>query len=124
MGAAFPSRLSRRERQIMDVLYQLGSATAADIQERLPDPPSYSAVRAALSLLEDKGHIRHETAGAKYVYSPVVPREKARSSALKQMLNIFFNGSADEMVQTLLSSKELKVRPEELDRMAEIINQH
>ena len=85
--------LSRRERQIMDVVYRLGRATAAEVQEGLPDPPSYSAVRALLRVLEEKGHLRHEQDGPRNVYVPTVPRDAARSSAVRALLETFFGGS-------------------------------
>src|SRR5579875_3392984 len=95
-------KLSRRERQIMDLLYRLGRATAAEIHQRLPDPPSYSAVRAMLRVLEEKKHIRHEEKDLRYVFSPVVPREKARRSAVRHMLDTFFEGSPEQAVAALL----------------------
>src|SRR4051812_26246993 len=96
--------LSRRERQIMNILYQLGSATAADVQSRLPGEPSYSTVRAQLRILEEKGVIRHAEDGVRYVFRPVVPREKASRSALRNLLDTFFGGSAEQMVATLLDA--------------------
>src|SRR5215472_6315978 len=94
--------LSRRERQIMDILYRGGRATAAEVREALPDPPSYSAVRAMLRLLEEKGHVRHEEAGLRYVFLPTVGRERAKRSALKHLLETFFEGSVEQAVATLL----------------------
>src|SRR5262245_65537883 len=85
--------LSRRERQIMEVIYRRGQSTAAEVLEGLPDPPSYSAVRAMLRVLEEKGHLRHEQNGPRYVFLPTVPREQARRSALKQLVQTFFDGS-------------------------------
>jgi predicted transcriptional regulator len=111
--------LSRREREVMDILYRRGRATAAEVQDELPDPPTYSAVRAALRLLEERGHIRHEQEGPRYIYLPTVPREKARTKALDHLLSTFFNGSAEQVVNTLVS--ETKLAPEELERLAELI---
>lgn len=100
--------LSRRERQILDILYARGTATAADVLEALPDPPSYSAVRALLRILEEKGHARHETQGARYVYLPTVPRERARNSALTRIVQTFFNGSAAQAAAALVDSGSTK----------------
>jgi len=93
--------LSRREQQIMDVLYRLRVATAADVRTALPDPPSYSAVRAMLRILEEKGHVRHAQDGPRYVYSPIVARDRAKRSALKHLLQTFFEGSASQVVAAL-----------------------
>jgi len=95
-------QLSRRERQIMDVIYQLGEASGQDVLEHLPDPPSYSAVRALLRILEEKGHVRHRRDGARYVYAPTVPRDRARVSALRQLVSTFFDGSAGAAAAALL----------------------
>ena len=110
--------LSRRERQIMDLLYRMGRATAAEIHEALPDPPSYSAVRAMLRVLEEKKHIRHEEKDLRYVFMPVVPREKARRSAIRHMLDTFFEGSPEQAVATLLDVSARDLTDEEIDRMA------
>ena len=99
--------LSRRERQIMDVLYARGSATAAEIRDTLPDAPSYSAVRALLRILEEKGHARHEQQGPRYVYFPQVSRERARRSALKRLVSTFFGGSAAQAAAALIGSETL-----------------
>lgn len=101
--------LSRRERQIMDVLYRVEKATAAEVQAELPDPPSYSAVRALLRILEDKGHVKHAEDGPRYVFGPVVTRERARRSALRHMLQTFFDGSATQAAAALfeMTSKDL-----------------
>ena len=93
--------LSRRERQIMDIVYELDQASVADVLERLPDPPSYSAVRAMLRLLEEKGHLTHEQQGARYVYRPTVSRERARRSALRHLVRTFFEGSTEGAVAAL-----------------------
>lgn len=116
-------RLSRRERQIMDVLYRRGRATAAEILEDIPDPPSYSAVRAMLRVLEDKKHIRHEEKDLRYVYLPVVPHEKARRSAVTHLIDTFFDGSAGQAVATLLDLSAGDLTPEDYDRLAALIEQ-
>src|SRR5579872_2082492 len=90
--------LSRRERQIMDILYQRGRGSASDVHQALPDRPSYSAVRAKLRVLEEKGHVRHEEAGLRYIFLPTLPREKAKLSALKRLLDTFFGGSTEKAV--------------------------
>jgi predicted transcriptional regulator len=115
--------LSRRERQIMDIVYQLGSASAADIQARLPRPPSYSAVRAMLRVLEKKGHLEHRQDGPRYVYEATLPVETARRSAVDRLLRTFFDNSAGDAVATLLDSAPSKLSREELDRLANIIEQ-
>ncbi len=113
--------LSRRERQLMDILYRRGRATAAKVRDALPDPPSYSAVRAMLRILEEKGHIRHEVEGPKYVFLPTVGREKAKRSALRHLLDTFFNGSASQAVAALLDGGAAGLSREELDRLAQLI---
>jgi predicted transcriptional regulator len=115
------AQLSRRERQIMDVIYRLGRATAAEVLENLPDAPSYSAVRALLRVLEDKGHVKHAEDGPRYVYLPTVPREKARRSALRQLVNTFFDGSAEQAVAALLDLSPARLSAAELDRLADVI---
>ena len=114
-------RLSRRERQIMDVLYRRGRATAAEILEDLPDPPGYSAVRAMLRVLEEKKHIRHEEKDLRYVFLPVVPREKARRSAVRHMLDTFFDGSPEQAVATLLDISSDSLSKEDFDRLAALV---
>lgn len=111
--------LSRRERQILDILYAKGSATAAEVLQALPDPPSYSAVRALLRILEEKGHARHETQGTRYVYLPSVPRESARTSALSRVVQTFFDGSAGQAAAALVDSGSLT--QEELTRLSTLI---
>jgi len=113
--------LSRRERQIMDIIYQRGQATAAEVQESMPNPPSYSAVRAMLRLLEEKGYLRHEQDGQKYVFKPTLAREKARKSALKQMLETFFDGSTEQAMAALLNLSKSKLSEDELDRLSRMI---
>ncbi len=113
--------LSRRERQIMDVVYRLGRAAAADVRDNLPDPPSYSAVRAMLRILEDKGHLAHVKEGQRYVYRATVPVETARRSALRRMLSTFFDDSLEEAVATLLDVTSSNLTDEELERLARMI---
>ena len=115
------NELSRRERQIMDVLYELGRATAAEVRERLPDPPSYSAVRAMLRILEVKGHLRHESDGPRYVFSPSVPREEASESALRRVVRTFFDGSAESAMTALLDLGVEDLDEEALSRLADRI---
>ena len=114
--------LSRRERQIMDVIYRRGRATAAEVLEDIPDPPSYSAVRAMLRLLEEKGHVRHEQDGPRYVFLPIVNRDRARKSALTHVVRTFFDGSATEAVAALLNDGG-KLSDAELDRLSAMIEQ-
>ena len=113
--------LSRRERQILDVLFQRGRATAAEVQEALSEPPSYSAVRALLRILEEKGHVRHEVDGPRYVYAPRLDPEKARQSALRHLVHTFFDGSAEKAVAALLGSEAPHMAAEELERLAALI---
>ena len=115
--------LSRRERQIIDILYAQGRATAAEVQTALPDPPSYSAVRAMLRILEEKGHVRHEQDGPRYVFKPTLARDRAKKSALKQMLQTFFDGSIEQAVATLLDVSRSKISQEELDRLSQLIEE-
>ena len=115
--------LSRLERQIVDILYSRGRATAAEVQAALADPPSYSAVRAMLRILEDKGHVRHEQDGPRYVYLPTVARERAKRTALRHVLQTFFDGSAEEAISALLNQSDTRLSPGELDRLAELIDQ-
>lgn len=116
-------QLSRRERQIMDVIYRRGRATAADVHADLPDPPSYSAVRALLRVLESKGHLHHVSDGPRYVYVPTVPRERARDSALRQLVGTFFDGSTEAAVAALLDLNATKLSDAELNRLAGLIAQ-
>ena len=113
--------VSRRERQILDVLFRKKEATAAEIQAELPDPPSYSAVRALLRILEEKGHIRHREDGPRYVYLPVVEEAAARRSALRHVLDTFFEGSAAGAMAALLGGDGGKLSQEELARMEALI---
>ena len=109
---------SRRERQILDILYPRGQATAAEVQTELPEPPSYSAVRAMLRILEEKGHVRHEQDGPRYVYLPTVARDNAQRSALRHMLRTFFDGSAEQAISALLDDSSARLSDAELDRLA------
>ena len=115
--------LSRRERQIMDIIYRKGQATAAEVMENLPDPPGYSAVRAMLKILEDKGHLRHKQQGPRYVFLPKVSREKAKRSAVKHLLQTFFDGSAASAVATLLDVPRSDLSNADLDRLNNLISQ-
>jgi predicted transcriptional regulator len=115
------TQLSRRERQIMDVIYRRGRATAAEVLQDIADPPSYSAVRALLRLLEEKGHVHHEQDGPRYVYLPTVNRERARQSALTHVVRTFFDGSATDAVAALLDTDAIDHA--ELDRLSALIDQ-
>lgn len=112
--------LSRREREMMDVIFRMGRATAGEVLEAMTDPPSYSAVRATLRILEQKGLLRHEDDGTRYVYRPTLNRDKARDSALDHVLNTFFEGSVGNVVATLLERRH-ELSQEELDRISELI---
>jgi BlaI family transcriptional regulator, penicillinase repressor len=114
-------QLSRRERQIMDVLYRRGKATAAEVREEMHDPPSYSAVRAMLRILEEKGHVRHEPDGPRYLYVPTVGRERAKRSALRHLVNTFFEGSAEQVIAALLDGSAADMSDEELSRLSALI---
>ena len=120
---SLPSKFSRRERQIMDVIYARGEATAAEIAEAIPDAPSYSAVRALLRLLEEKGALKHREDGPRYVFMPVEPHEKASRSALTNVLHTFFNGSLANAVAALVDTKDGQLSNDELKRLETIINQ-
>jgi BlaI family transcriptional regulator, penicillinase repressor len=113
--------LTKRERQIMDRLYRLGRATAGEILEGLPGAPSYSTVRTQLRVLEAKGHVRHEAQGLRYIYMPTVPRHSARRSALKHLVETFFDGSNAKVVAALLGGEASKVTDEDLDRILELV---
>ncbi len=112
--------LSRREREMMNIIFRAGKATATEVMEGLADPPSYSAVRAMLRVLEDKGHVRHEQDGQRYVYLPTVAREKARKAALAHLVKTFFDGSVERAVTALLDSGG-RLTDEEYDRLARLI---
>jgi BlaI family transcriptional regulator, penicillinase repressor len=115
--------LSRRERQIMDVLHGRRCASAAEVQAALPDPPSYSTVRALLRILEEKGHIKHRQEGARYVYVPRGSRETARRSALRRVVSTFFQGSVAEAVAALLDTADTRLPDSELQKLEQMINQ-
>ena len=113
--------LSRRERQIMDILFQRGKSSASDVRGAMPNAPSYSAVRAMLRVLEEKGHVRHQAEGLKYVYLPTVARDKAKRSAVKHLVDTFFKDSPEQVVAALLDVSSTRLTAAELDRMAQMI---
>ena len=115
-----PNALTRRERQIMDVLYKQERATVTEVLNNLADQPSYSTVRAQLRMLEEKGHVRHEEHGLRYVYVPTVPRDVARRSALRHLVETFFDGSAENLVAALLGGEISRISGEELDRLTRL----
>ena len=115
--------LSRRERQIMDVVYRLSRATAAEVLDALPDAPSYSTIRALLRVLEEKGHLKHEQDGPRYVFLPTVARDKARRSALRQLVQTFFEGSTAQAVAALLGEPGANLSDDDLDRLSRLIDQ-
>ena len=116
-------RLSRRERQIMDAIYTLGQASAAQVREALPEPPSYSSVRKLLQILEDKGHLSHIQEGRHYVFLPTHPRPSAARSAMKQVLATFFGGNLESAVVTLLSEAETQLSDEQAARLSSLIEE-
>lgn len=116
------NELSRRERQIMDVLFRMEQATVSDVQAAMPDPPSYSAVRAMLRILEDKGHVRHEQDGPRYLYKPALARERAKKSAMRHLLHTFFDGSHEQAVAALLDEASSTLSDAEFDRLARLID--
>ena len=113
--------LSRRERQIMDILYRRGEATAAEVMKDLSGEPSYSTVRTQLRVLEEKGQVRHDEEGLRYIYSPAVPRRTARKSALRHLVNTFFDGSAENVVGALLGGEGARLSEEQLQRIGELV---
>jgi len=113
--------LGRRERQILDTVYRLGKATVSQVRAQLPEPPSYSAVRGLMGILEDKGHLRHEQVGPRYVYSATVPRDEARRSAMSHLVATFFDGSVEGAVATLLDLDSTEIDPQAWDRLTELI---
>jgi predicted transcriptional regulator len=121
MGAETNPQLTRRERQIMDILYRLRRATAAEVLEKMPDKLSYSSIRAQLRILEEKGHVRHEEEALRYVFMPTVARDRAGKSALRHMMDTFFEGSPEKMVATLLDRGTAKISEEELNRLSDLI---
>ena len=116
-------RISRRERQVMDILFRLGKATAEEVLNELPDPPGYSAVRALLVTLEGKGLAKHGKDSRRYVYQPAVPEKRAKRSALNQLIATFFEGSPEKLVASLLDPREQKLSGEEIDRIRKLINE-
>ena len=121
-ATAPPDRaLARRERQIMDILYRLGRATASDVMEALSGDPNYSTVRTQLRVLEEKGHVRHEEEGLRYVYVPAVPRRAARKSALRHLVDTFFDGSVEQVVGALLGGEGARLSRDDLDRIADLV---
>ncbi|WP_093281988.1 BlaI/MecI/CopY family transcriptional regulator [Verrucomicrobium sp. GAS474] len=118
---AWEQRLSRRERQVIEILLPLGGATAADIRERLPSAPGYSAVRALLSVMEKKGLLTHEEEGPRYLYRAAMPGDEARQSILRRLLDTLFRGSREELVAALLNEDERQLDPAELDRLSRMI---
>src|SRR5580692_8387784 len=119
--SSVPPPLSKRERQIVDILYREKTATAAEVQARLPDPPSYSAVRATLRILEEKGHIRHEPGSLPYLYTPTVSPQHARRSALRHVVDTFFDGSVEQVVTTLLDESARSLSSDQLQRLQRLI---
>jgi len=115
--------LSRREREMMDIVFRKGQATAGEILESMAEPPSYSAVRATLSVLERKGHLRHEDDGTRYVYKPTVNRERAKASALDHVVSTFFDGSVTGVVAALLERPKREIPRAELDELLSLIEQ-
>lgn len=115
------NQLSRRERQIIDILYREGEAGVADVLKALPDPPSYSTVRALLAVLEEKGQVKHRKKGRQYLYSPVVSRSRASRTALKHVVNTFFDDSVEDVVAALMSMKSTQISAEEYERLSRLI---
>ena len=123
MSKSLHAVLTRRERQIMDILFRRGRATAAEVMEELPGEPSYSTVRTQLRVLEEKGHIRHEEQALRYVYLPLVSRDRARQSALRHLLGTFFDNSAEQAITALLDLKSSDLDRDKLDRLSELIEE-
>jgi len=123
VAATKVQQLSRRERQIMDAVYRRGQASAAEVLKDLPDPPSYSAVRALLRILEEKGHLRHTKDGPRYVYLPIRPRDDAARTALRGVLKTFFDGSPEKAVAALLDAADADLSPETLKNLTRLIEQ-
>jgi predicted transcriptional regulator len=123
MADELPSELSRRERQIMDVVFRMGRASAAEVHARLPDAPSATAVRTMLRILEDKGHLRHEKDGPRHIYLPTVPRDSAQRTAAAHLLRTFFGGSPRAAVAALLNLSERPLTPAEREELVELIRQ-
>ena len=121
MASPFQTSLARRERQIMDILFRRGRATAAEVMAELPGEPHYSTVRTQLRVLEEKGYVRHEDDGVRFVYLPAVPRRAARKSALRHLVDTFFEGSPEKAVAALLGGEGAKLTDEQLARIAALI---
>jgi len=121
MAKTLHTVLTRRERQIMDILYRRGSATAIEVMDELPGQPSCSTVRTQLRVLKQKGHVRQEEYGLRYVYSPAVPRHSARKSALRHLVDTFFDGSAEKVVAAVLGGEGARLSEDQLDRIAEMV---
>lgn len=121
MPKSVPHTLTRRERQIMDILYRRGRATAGEVLEDLPGSPTYSTVRAQLRVLEEKGHVQHEEVGLRYVYEPKVPRSAVRQSALKHIVDTFYEGSTHKVVAALLGGESSDISDEEFDRITDLV---
>jgi predicted transcriptional regulator len=121
MAQVHHSTLTRRERQIMDILYRRGRATAAEVMKELPGDPNYSTVRTQLRVLEGKGHVHHEEQGLRYIYIPAVPRRAARKSALRHLVNTFFEGSTENAVAALLGGEGARFSDEELERFVALV---
>ncbi len=117
----FPEQLGRRERQILEAVYRLGSASVNDVLAELPDPPSYSAVRTFLRILEEKGHVTHAQDGAKYIYRPTKPHPPVAREALYKLMETFFGGRPEQIVNTLLNDEERKLSEEDLERLSAMI---
>jgi BlaI family penicillinase repressor len=120
-NSGLPSALTRRERQIMDILYKRGRATASEVMEDLSGRPHSSTVRTQLRVLEEKGHISHQEEGPRYVYIPAIPRRAARKSALRHLVDTFFDGSAEQVVAAVLGGEGSRLKDQELDRIAELV---
>jgi len=118
-----PSGLSRREQQIMDALYRLGKATAIEIRDAIPNPPTYTAVRSQLAMLQDKGHIRFERDGAKHIYEPAIPHDKAAKTMMSNIVDTFFGGSVERVVATLIEPDSGKLSSDQLDRISQMIEE-
>ncbi len=116
-------QLSRRERQIMDIIYQHGEASVAEVLENMPDPPSYSAVRAMVRILEEKGHLKHRVDGTKFIFKPTLPTENAKRSVLSHLVQTYFDGSVEQVVAALLDSSSTELSGLELDRLSQLIQE-
>ena len=122
MAKTVPHTLTRRERQIMDILYRRGRATAGEVLEDLTGAPTYSTVRAQLRVLEEKGHVQHEEVGLRYVYTPIVSRNAVKQSALRHIVDTFFEGSTHKVVAALLGGESASVSDDELDRITDLVD--